>query len=155
MSWPPGALLASRLDGRACSRRSSPGIRQVAFTYELPASAFPLDIRVDEPASVFEVLVQEPTTRVAGAWLRETPAGERGRTHVPALPRAGCRRGRRRCESICRVSSGLGRERVYFGVGALVHRGDADCARIRGASPRSAARHVVAAPEPPLAPPRT
>jgi hypothetical protein len=59
----------------------SPGIRQVAFTYDLPSSAFPLAVRIDKPAGVLEVLVQEPTTRVQGPGLRETPAvSAEGRT---------------------------------------------------------------------------
>lgn len=58
----------------------SPGIRQVAFTYELPASAFPLSIPAGEPIGVFELLVQEPTARVQGAAFRETePVSTEGR----------------------------------------------------------------------------
>jgi hypothetical protein len=51
----------------------SPGIRQVAFTYELPSSAFPLTIPANRPTGVLEVLVQEPTARVAAPALREVP----------------------------------------------------------------------------------
>jgi hypothetical protein len=51
----------------------SPGIRQVAFTYELPASAFPLRITAGQPVGLLEVLVQEPTARVEAASLREVP----------------------------------------------------------------------------------
>jgi len=59
----------------------SPGFRQVAFTYDLPGNAFPLNVRIDKPAGVLEVLVQEPTTRVQGPGLRETPAvNAEGRT---------------------------------------------------------------------------
>jgi len=52
----------------------SPGIRQVAFTYELPQSAFPLSVPLEKPTGVFELLVQEPTARLQGIPLRETPA---------------------------------------------------------------------------------
>ena len=52
----------------------SPGIRQVAFTYELPTSAFPLRITAGKPTGVLEVLVQEPTARVEAPSLREVPA---------------------------------------------------------------------------------
>jgi hypothetical protein len=59
----------------------SPGIRQVAFTYELPPSAFPLRFPIESPTGVLEVLVQDPTARVSGAQFRETPAQEvEGRT---------------------------------------------------------------------------
>jgi hypothetical protein len=51
----------------------SPGIRQLAFTYELPSSAFPLHIPVERPTGVLEVLIQEPTARVQGPALREVP----------------------------------------------------------------------------------
>lgn len=52
----------------------SPGIRQVAFTYELPTSAFPLRITAGKPTGVLEVLVQEPTARVEAPSLREVPS---------------------------------------------------------------------------------
>jgi hypothetical protein len=52
----------------------SPGIRQVAFTYELPASAFPLNLPVSGSVGVLEVLIQEPTARVQAASLREVPS---------------------------------------------------------------------------------
>lgn len=51
----------------------SPGIRQVAFTYELPTNAFPLSITAGQPVGVLEVLVQEPTARVEAPALREVP----------------------------------------------------------------------------------
>jgi hypothetical protein len=97
----------------------SPGIRQVAFTYDLPANAFPLDIRVDKPAGVLEVLVQEPTTRVQGPGLRETPAvNAEGRTFRRFLAQdVGA--GATVHIDPPRVE-GLSRERAYLGVGALV-----------------------------------
>ena len=51
----------------------SPGLRQLAFTYELPADAFPLELPVERPTGLFEVLVQEPTARVLGGKFREVP----------------------------------------------------------------------------------
>ncbi|HSQ33233.1 MAG TPA: hypothetical protein VLN49_25440 [Gemmatimonadaceae bacterium] len=59
----------------------SPGIRQVAFTYDLPARAFPLNLPIEQPTGVLEVLVQEPQARVTGARLRElAPVSTEGRT---------------------------------------------------------------------------
>jgi hypothetical protein len=59
----------------------SPGIRQLAFTYRLPARAFPLDVAIQRPVQNLEVLVQEPTARVTGAPVRETaPVTTDGRT---------------------------------------------------------------------------
>jgi len=59
----------------------SPGLRQVAFTYELPPSAFPLSIPVERATGVFEILIQEPTARVRAPSLREmAPVSTEGRT---------------------------------------------------------------------------
>ena len=96
----------------------SPGIRQVAFTYDLPSSAFPLAFHIDEPTGVLEVLLQEPTTRVQGPGLRETPAvSAEGRTFRRFLAQdvgAG---------TVVRVDPpravGIARERVYSGIGVL------------------------------------
>src|SRR4051812_10136804 len=52
----------------------SPGIRQVAFTYELPQSAFPLTVPLEQPTGVFELLMQEPTAHILGIPVRETAA---------------------------------------------------------------------------------
>jgi len=59
----------------------SPGVRQLAFTYELPADAFPLSVPLERPVSVLEVLVQETAARVAAPGLRElAPVSTEGRT---------------------------------------------------------------------------
>ena len=97
----------------------SPGIRQVAFTYDLPQSSFPLDVRIEKPAGVLEVLVQEPTTRVQAPGLRETPAvNAEGRTFRRFLAQdvaAG---------TVVRVDPpravATSRERVYFSLGAVI-----------------------------------
>ncbi|MEO6878464.1 MAG: hypothetical protein ABI205_08290 [Gemmatimonadaceae bacterium] len=51
----------------------SPGIRQLAYTYELPPSSFPLTIPIERPTGVFELLVQEPSARLSGFQMREMP----------------------------------------------------------------------------------
>ncbi len=51
----------------------SPGIRQVAFTYELPSDAFPLHIPVERTTGVFEILLQEPAATIAGVPMHEGP----------------------------------------------------------------------------------
>jgi hypothetical protein len=97
----------------------SPGIRQFAFTYEVPSSAFPLSIPIDRTTGVLEVLVQEPTARVDGAKLRETaPVSADGRTFRRFLGRdlsAG---------TILRVDAprlvGAEREKAYLGVGGTL-----------------------------------
>ena len=59
----------------------SPGIRQVAFTYDLPGDAFPLRVPADQATGVLEILVQEPTALVRAPGIRETaPANAEGRS---------------------------------------------------------------------------
>lgn len=59
----------------------SPGVRQLAFTYELAADAFPLSVPLERPVSVLEVLVQETAARVGAPGLRElAPVSTEGRT---------------------------------------------------------------------------
>lgn len=53
----------------------APGIRQLSFSYRLPADRFPVSVTLGEPARVLEVLVEEGEARVAGAGLKETQAG--------------------------------------------------------------------------------
>ena len=94
----------------------SPGIRQLAFTYDLPASAFPLSIPVERPTGVFELLVQEPTARVTGAALREmAPVSTDGRVFRRFLAQD------LSASSVLRLDMprviGAERERVYLGVG--------------------------------------
>lgn len=49
----------------------APGLRQLAFSYSIPASAFPLRIPVTRETQIFEVLVEEEKGTVSGAKLRE------------------------------------------------------------------------------------
>jgi len=59
----------------------SPGIRQLAFTYELPAGAFPLSIPLERATGVLELLVQDPSARIDGGHLTEiAPVSADGRT---------------------------------------------------------------------------
>lgn len=44
----------------------APGVKQVAFSYKLPGSSFPLRVSTDRPVVVFEVLVEEPQGKVRG-----------------------------------------------------------------------------------------
>jgi hypothetical protein len=49
----------------------APGLAQLAFTYNLPASAFPLSVRIQQPTQIFEVLVEDEGGNVSGAKLKE------------------------------------------------------------------------------------
>lgn len=58
-----------------------PGVKQISYTYSLPPSEFPLDVPIETPTSVMEVLVEEAGATVSGATLRATPAATtQGRT---------------------------------------------------------------------------
>lgn len=76
----PSAIDVRR--GRAALVTSfGPGIKQVSYSYALPASAFPLQVPVEEPVGVFEVLVEEPAARVHAPALRAMDAATtQGRT---------------------------------------------------------------------------
>jgi hypothetical protein len=50
----------------------SPGVRQLALTYRLPAEAFPLAVPMDGPVTVLEVLTEEPRARVTMPGLQQT-----------------------------------------------------------------------------------
>jgi len=96
----------------------SPGIRQFAFTYELPESAFPLKLPVERPTGVFEVLLEEPTASVQGSTLREVaPAATEGRTFRRFLGQDAP------ANSVIEVQVphivGAGREKLYAGVGVV------------------------------------
>jgi hypothetical protein len=72
----------SQRDGRALvDAPFAPGVKQLSFRYSLPASAFPLRIRLEKPTSVLEVLLEEPMARLTAAGLKETnPVSVDGRT---------------------------------------------------------------------------
>ena len=93
----------------------SPGLRQVAFTYELPPSAFPLSIPAERPIGVFEILIQEPTARVQAPSVREmAPVSTEGRTFRRFLAQELTESAVVRID-VPRVV-GTERERVYIGV---------------------------------------
>ena len=49
----------------------APGLKQLAFTYSIPASAFPLSIPIIRDTQIFEVLIEEQKGKVSGAKLVE------------------------------------------------------------------------------------
>lgn len=51
-----------------------PGVKQVSYSYSMPSSSFPLSVPIDKPATVLEVLVEEPLAQVTGSTLRATDA---------------------------------------------------------------------------------
>jgi hypothetical protein len=67
-----GANSVQFRDGRVLLYSAfSPGARQLAFSYSIPASDFPLTIPVAEPVGVFEVLVEDPGASATGGGLGE------------------------------------------------------------------------------------
>jgi len=60
----------SVVDGRVrLNAPLSPGLKQVTFSYELPAATDPIEILVEAPATVLEVLVEDANAQVSGAGL--------------------------------------------------------------------------------------
>lgn len=58
-----------------------PGVKQLAYSYSLPAGDFPLSVPAEAPVDVYEVLIEEPRGTVSGAGLEEQPAATaEGRT---------------------------------------------------------------------------
>jgi hypothetical protein len=49
----------------------APGLKQLGFSYSLPAKQFPLAIPVMNPTGVFEVMLEEKSGSVVGARLKE------------------------------------------------------------------------------------
>ena len=84
----------------------APGVKQLSFTYALPAGAFPLEITLDRPNALLEVLLEEigaqvraPSLRAQGSTstqgrtfkrflAQNAPAGERVRIEVPSTAAA-------------------------------------------------------------------
>ncbi|MFL5619016.1 MAG: hypothetical protein ACJ79A_11585 [Gemmatimonadaceae bacterium] len=69
-------------DGRVeLSAPFAPGVKQLTWTYTLDANAFPLDITLDRPNALLEVLVEEPGAQVRATSLRsQGTATTEGRT---------------------------------------------------------------------------
>ena len=62
-------------DGRVLVFASiSPGQRQLAFSYSLPASEFPLAIPVRDSVDVFEILLEDPNATASGGGITERPS---------------------------------------------------------------------------------
>ena len=67
----PAASVAFNNSHVAVFAPIAPGLAQLAFTYNLPASSFPLSIPVQQPTQIFEVLVEDEKGSVQGAKLKE------------------------------------------------------------------------------------
>jgi hypothetical protein len=57
----------------------APGVKQVVFTYEWPASGASLALSLDQPAGALEVLVEGSGVTIDGAVAREEPVSLEGR----------------------------------------------------------------------------
>lgn len=55
-----------------------PGVKQVSYSYSLPAKSFPLSLRLERATVVLEVLVEEPGAQVSGADLRSMATATTG-----------------------------------------------------------------------------
>lgn len=60
----------SALDGRIrLNAPLSPGLKQVTFSYEIPAATDPIELLIESPTTVLEVLVEDANAQVTGAGL--------------------------------------------------------------------------------------
>lgn len=70
---PPEA--ASIADGRVLVYAPfPPGVKQISFSYTLPADDFPLSIPAVVSTSIFEILLEDPRGSVEGGGMRAMPA---------------------------------------------------------------------------------
>jgi len=67
----PAGAVAFTTSGVSVFAPIAPGLAQLAFSYVLPASAFPLRVRILQPTQIFEVLVEDERGTVHGAKLKE------------------------------------------------------------------------------------
>jgi hypothetical protein len=67
----PGASVTFRDAQVAVFAPIAPGMAQLAFSYALPASAFPLSVRIEKPTQILEVLIEDERGSVKGARLQE------------------------------------------------------------------------------------
>ena len=49
----------------------APGVKQLSFTYSLPAKAFPLKLSLEKATGVYEVLIEEKAGNVTGPRIKE------------------------------------------------------------------------------------
>jgi hypothetical protein len=49
----------------------APGLKQLSFTYTLPAKSFPLELPVEKNTSVYEILIEEKAGNVTGPRIKE------------------------------------------------------------------------------------
>jgi hypothetical protein len=49
----------------------APGIKQLSFSYSLPANSFPLKLPLEKPTGVYEILIEDKTGKVSGPNIRE------------------------------------------------------------------------------------
>ena len=49
----------------------APGIKQLSFSYSLPANSFPLKLPLEKATGVYEILIEDKTGKVSGPHIRE------------------------------------------------------------------------------------
>ena len=49
----------------------APGVKQLSFTYSLPAKAFPLKLPLEKETGVYEILIEEKAGNVTGPRIKE------------------------------------------------------------------------------------
>ncbi len=49
----------------------APGVKQLSFSYSLPANSFPLKLPLEKPTEVYEIMIEDKTGKVSGPNIRE------------------------------------------------------------------------------------
>ena len=49
----------------------APGVKQLSFSYTLPANSFPLKLPLEKPTEVYEIMIEDKTGKVSGPNIRE------------------------------------------------------------------------------------
>lgn len=65
----PAAIVAA--SGRVLvSAPFAPGLKQLSYSYRVPQTSFPLHVPLEQPATVLELLLEEPKAQARGATLK-------------------------------------------------------------------------------------
>jgi len=49
----------------------APGIKQLSFSYTLPANSFPLKLPLEKATGVYEIMIEDKTGKVSGPHIKE------------------------------------------------------------------------------------
>ena len=121
----------------------APGVKQVAFSYKLPSSSFPLRVRSETPVVVFEVLVEEAQSVARGkGFTAVDPVALEGRNFRRFLAQDV----KAEADLVIEVPAGAASGRNLYIAGLLVAVGFLMMLALTRSMQRSAAKARAAAP---------